>query len=168
MGGGGKRLGVTRTRKASDYAVQPSDVRDVATLAFPSRRQKQKRKDRIPLSDEARAYVERLLERQAVRATGYLFPAGDLNSPDPERGPIRQERLNEMLHDAETEAEIPHVRGRSWHALKRAFATILDSATASEQSGTRRTTLENVYRQERWDVKLGALDQLAARRRGAS
>jgi hypothetical protein len=68
----------------------------------------------------------------------------------------------DWLRAAETNAEVPHRKGRAWHGLKRAFSSAAhDMNLAAKQSGTRRTTLETIYQKDWSQGKAGLAETLA-------
>jgi hypothetical protein len=72
------------------------------------------------------------------------------------------ETCHDWLRAAETAAELPHVPGRGYHALKRLYATLtVDLPGADRQSGTRRETLDGHYRQDTLAPKMDVAKRLA-------
>jgi integrase len=137
----GRRINAIRTLKAGAY----SD----GWIQFPGATDKARRSGRAFLTESAQLAVELLLQTPAVRASGLLFPAGDLQDGSRKRQPISDEGLRKMLHRAEKKAGVASVKGRAWHGLKRRFATVTEaSSAAAKQSGTDKRTLERHYEQD--------------------
>ncbi|MEQ1573078.1 MAG: hypothetical protein ABL993_02420 [Vicinamibacterales bacterium] len=77
------------------------------------------------------------------------------------------ERANDWLRAAEEVAEVPHVRGRGWHAAKRLYATLTEGLEGADlQSGTRKETLRGHYRQDVMGPKQEVARVLAGRLAG--
>jgi len=142
---------VTRDPWRTQAVALPGGVIErVGYLRFGAEHDKARKTGEVALAGRALELVERLREMPAVRASGLLLPAGDLHDPAPDRHPVSYELLLKWLHEAERRAGVQRVKGRSWHAFKRAAATdaeqeMGDLAAASEQAGTLRSTLERHY-----------------------
>lgn len=68
------------------------------------------------------------------------------------------------LLEAEKAAEVPHKKKRAWHAFKKVYATATTGMEgADHQSGTRRETLEERYREDVTAPKAEVAKALAAR-----
>jgi hypothetical protein len=142
----------------------------VGTIQFPRATDKARKTGLVALAGEALEQTEALLCTPAVRASGLLFPAGDLEDINPHRKPVPYEDLNAWLHEAETLAGVPTLKGRAWHAFKRRAATDAEDEMgslkeASSQGGTLESTLRGTYKQH--DLKPKALLALRLARRVA-
>lgn len=74
------------------------------------------------------------------------------------------EECQDWLRRAEEVAGIPHRRGRSWHGLKRLYATLAKGHPGREkQAGTTGPTLDRVYVQDELGPKLELAKILAGR-----
>lgn len=74
------------------------------------------------------------------------------------------EEAQDWLRAAEEAAGVAHTKGRSWHGLKRLYATLAKGHAGREkQSGTTGQTLDRVYVQDERDPKL-ELARLLARK----
>ncbi|MGE0161356.1 MAG: hypothetical protein AB7T31_18320 [Gemmatimonadales bacterium] len=143
----GRRKNATRNLRLTDVrfatlSTEEGPVR-AAILKYAAGTDKTKKGgEAVLVGEETLERLQLLMDMPAVRASGYLLPAGELSSKKAKK-PIREETLNRMLHKAEEEAEIPHVKGRAYHAGKRGFgrATAGSRETASAQSGTTAQTL---------------------------
>ena len=77
------------------------------------------------------------------------------------------EECQDWLRDAEEAAGVPHQTGRSWHGLKRLYATLARGHVGREkQSGTTGPTLDRVYVQDERDPKLALARMLAGKLSG--
>ena len=75
-----------------------------------------------------------------------------------------EEQAIDWIHEAEERAGVAHQDGRAWHGLKRLYATLSTGLTgADQQAGTRRETLEGIYRQQADDPKREVAKILAGR-----
>jgi hypothetical protein len=75
----------------------------------------------------------------------------------------RYETAHDWLLEAERIAGVPHVSGRVWHGLKKAYATATDGMPGSDlQSGTLPETLRKHYREESRAPKDEVAKRLAA------
>ena len=101
--------------------------------------------------------------------SGLLVPRGDdLSTPEATTLPQTDKKLRRPLREAEKRAGVPHVRGRSFHAFNRTFATDAeDTRAASSQSGKTEDTMRHIYRQPKPDEKAALALQLDDLRRAA-
>lgn len=156
------RVGAVRTLEASAYEIEEYQGRTVGVIQFPGKTDKARRTGRVPLTTRAREAVELLLQTPAVKATGYLFPIGDLNDDTPGRGPMHGKYLTTLLHEAEKLAGVEHIEGRAFHGIKRRAVTdwarkTRDMALVSKVSRTNRPTLETTYEQDEMGPKIEAV-----------
>ena len=102
-----------------------------------------------------------------MQASGHLFPKGDLSSSEPPPLPITENVLRTWLREAEEACGVDQVEGRSYHGMKRAFATDAEGSLkgASAQSGTTEETLRRIYRQPKPEEKAALALQLDGLRR---
>jgi integrase len=142
-----RRIGAIRHLKVVDVERGAGEM----VLNFGRERDKTKRTGEVVITDaETVALVERLMRTPAVRATGLLFPEGELTDrTTKDRRPLAYERFNEMLRDVEKLAKVKHVHGRGYHGFKRLAATDAANAgqlsAAATQANTNEATLRNVY-----------------------
>lgn len=159
----GRRKNATRNLDLTDvrFATLQLERRPVraAILTYRSGSDKNRvASESVLVGDVTLERLMSLMDQPAVRATGFLLPAGDLSSTKPKKR-IREETLNRLWHEAEKAVGIKHVKGRAYHAGKREFGrrTAGNRDVASAQSATRVDTLE------RYDPKkdLVAMAELA-------
>lgn len=142
----GRRKNATRNLRVEDVRFATLSTEDgpvrAAILTYRAGSDKvRKAGEAVLVGEETLERLLALMDQPAVRASGYLLPAGDLSSSKAKK-PIREETLNRMLHEAEKKAEIPHVKGRAYHAGKRGFGrSSKDHGARSAQSGTTEQTL---------------------------
>lgn len=75
--------------------------------------------------------------------------------------PQTDKKLRRALREAERRAQVPQVRGRSYHGLTRTFVTDADDArAASSQSGKSEQTMARIYRQPKPSEKAALAMQL--------
>lgn len=167
-----RRLDAIRTLPVTAYGRRLIDGEAFGVINFPGESDKAGKTSMAVLTEDAQRAVELLLQRPAVRASGLMFPAGEL---DAEKGPFTTQAaktLNTWLHEAEVSAGVATVKGRAFHGMKRGAVTLAadetgDIALVGQQSGTTSATLEKVYRQGslRGKVKVArALDNVKRRK----
>lgn len=147
----GRRLTATRMLKVADVVLDGP----VAILAYARGSDKAKKRGEAVLAGLAVESLRRLMETPAVRASGLLCPAGELNDATAFRAPCGPDAFTKhWLIEAEEAAGIPHRTGRGLHGIKRAFATeAQDQDAAALQSGTTMKVLQSVYRQAKLEPK---------------
>lgn len=166
-----RRLNAVKHLRVEDYRKESIQLRggeyqEVGILTFRSRYDKAKKSAEIPLSPRGTEIIEELLETRAVKATGLLFPTGDLDDPKDHmisrgkkvsRSVIDHSRLIEMLHDAEKEAGVEYIKGRAYHGIKRRVVTSASDnripvEVMAALSGTSVETLQRQYNKLSRDV----------------
>lgn len=149
-----RRITAIRTLTTDGWRVETAavggEIVRLGVQRFPRQTDKARKSRDVILADPGLALAERLLTTPAVRASGLWFPDGSLSDPSRDRKPVSYELLNKWLHEAEVLAGVQVIKGRAWHAFKRAAATdaeeeMGDLAAASEQAGTLKSTLERHY-----------------------
>lgn len=157
----------TGRRVSAVLALAVDDVgEDGRTVRFDAETDKAGQHGLAVLPETAQEALQALLDEPAVLRTGYLFP----NFLDPERadGPIGYRSALNWLREAEEAAGIPHVKRRGWHALKKAFATLVtDRRAASRQSGTLESTLQRHYENEVPGMREAVAEEIERARRQA-
>ena len=141
----GRRLTAIRTlpRQAGWF----EDHGDYGVLAFPGET------DKARNTGEAVVYGRRALELSRKAAKRYSVP--DLDE------------CRDWMEKAEKAAGVPHKAKRSWHGLKRLYATLAKGHLGREkQSGTTGATLDRVYVQDERDPKVALAKMLAGRLAG--
>jgi integrase len=78
----------------------------------------------VPISEDAANALVSARRRAARIGDGWVFPS----PTDPEK-PVRRDLLLDWWLKLEGKAEVPHLRGRGWHSLRRKFATDLKHDT---------------------------------------
>ena len=151
----GRRRGAIRHLKAEDLTLEGGDL----WITFRQAYDKGRKKDRlVPVSEETGQLVADALEREEVRAGGWLLPGGLLGQRSPEKfwqQPVSTGALNRMLKHAEELLGIPHVAGRGFHGIKRRHVTESweiasgDAALVGDVTGNvDAKLLRSVYRQQ--------------------
>lgn len=162
----GRRLNAIRQLRVDQYRREDTPDGPRAVIIFERETDKAKKTSRAYIEDQnVIALIERLLAKPAVKATGLLFPAGDLDSREHAQPmPVSREHLIRLLHEAEKLADVPHIKGRAYHGFKRWFATVVpDPDAGSQQSGTSHGTFMRRYRGERPEEKARASKEAARR-----
>lgn len=149
----GRRLNAIRMLTREDVRVVDMEGEPVAVITFPGEIDKARNTGEALVIEEGARLAAELLER----GTHYLIDEGGR--------PVSAERLlKEWLPEAEKRAEIPHVKGRAFHGIKRRFATSSQGLAGREkQSGTRAETLDREYVQDDRAPKLELAKTLARR-----
>lgn len=140
----GRRLTAIRTlpRQAGWF----EDLGDHGVLAFPGE------------TDKARNTGEAIVTGTALELTRRARKRYSVPS---------MEEVQDWLRAAEKAAGVPHKTHRSWHGLKRLYATLAKGHAGREkQSGTTGATLDRVYVQDERDPKLALAKMLAGRLAG--
>ena len=172
---GGRRINAIRTLQTASYRTEDrilvldgeSMRRQFGVVTFPAKTDKARKKGEVYLWGHAKALLEELLGTPACRASGLLLPKLDLESSSVPDDPVTEKVLRSWLREAEAQAGVRSVRGRSYHGFNRAFATVAaDPLAASGQSGKTLATLER-YRQALPDEKAALAIQIDSLRRGA-
>jgi hypothetical protein len=162
-----RRIGAIRQLRTDNVKREGDDI-----AIYVHRSQDKVRKSgEVMIGDtESVELIERLLKTPAVKASGLLFPNGDLNDKSASRRPVRYELLNDWLIAAEKVAGVARVKGRGYHAFKRRAASEADKAgilgDAAQQAGTNEMTLRRVYVQHDRDRKQNAGKTLAKKVKG--
>lgn len=159
----GRRENAIRTLRAKAYAIEevPGTGKTFGVLQFPKATDKARRSGKVVITGRTRELVEQLLDTRAVRTSGWLFPSGALDQ-DAETY-VSDQWMRDKLREAEDLAEIEHVDGRAFHALKRRFASQArkyDPDAASKMSGTTGDTLEWYYVQDDIEPKAGLAEYM--------
>jgi integrase len=159
----GRRLGAIRVLRLEDVERTGDEI----VVTFPGEHDKARRTGRAILGPKASRVVASLRRKPAVRASGLLFPSGDLAAFKKRRLPASDSEMREWLRAVEKLAEVDSEPGRAFHAIKRRWATVVDDVRAAEkQSGTRRETLAHTYEQDDDEPKRVLAARLDALRTG--
>ena len=114
----GHRIGAIRKLRRSDLHL---DSRP-GSITWPEDSDKQGlRWERIPITDRARAEIDRHLRECPVIGDGYLFPSA--RTPGQPYGPTA---FNKWLKEAERLTGLEPLDGGLWHPYRRKFATEMD------------------------------------------
>lgn len=153
-----RRLNAIRSLTVAAYRTEAQKGVAIGVLQFEGKTDKARKTGQAVITGEAKEAVEYLLEQPAVRASGLLFPAGDLADAEAPAVRVSREQLIDWLHEAEKRAGVPLVEGRAYHGLKRrgvadAGRAIRDTAVVSKQSGTTKATLDRIYDQDDLEPK---------------
>lgn len=172
----GRRLNVIRTLPVTAYRVMtdPDSGDEFGAILFPGDLDKSGKTRWSVLTESARRVVEMLLQLPAVKATGWLFPTGDMASAkSPKRKPYSHEQLTKKWKLVEAAAEVPYIKGRAYHGIKRRTVTEGlramggDAGPISSQTATTRQTLTQTYEQEDFGDRVELARRLEERRRKA-
>lgn len=111
------------------------------------------------------ALIEKLMRTPGVKASGLLFPNGDLTDRARDRKPESYERFHEWMWEAEVLAKVPRIKGRGYHSFKRSAATAADEmgilGGAAQLAGTDELTLKRIYVQQSKSRKTAAGEKLS-------
>lgn len=166
-----RRINAVRQRKVVHYRTVTVQGVQIGILRFEWETDKAKKTSDAVLTPTATALVGELLELPAVQATGWLFPAGELESEQAvnahtgEPGPLPDGTARDWLHKIEEMAGVEWVKGRAFHGVKRSSVTIAGDETGdmggiAQQSGTNVDTLLKTYRQHSLKAKLRTMRAL--------
>lgn len=173
----GRRFNAIMTLPVSCYRTETRIVPtesgrmsvDFGVVTFPAATDKARKKGEVYLYGPPKMLIERLIATPLCQVSWLLVPRGDdLSTPEATTLPQTDKMLRRPLREAEKRAGVPHVRGRSFHAFNRTFATDAeDTRAASSQSGKTEDTMRRIYRQPKPDEKAALALQLDDLRRGA-
>lgn len=162
----GRRLNAIRTLSAGAYTTRAikdeGGIEQVGVLEFPAETDKAREEGRAILRGPLHEMVAHLASLPAVKASGKLFPAGDLNSTTKRRPFAADTWLTDQLHELEKLAKVPYIERRAWHGFKKFFATVVEPTLASDQSGTDEATLRRHYRSAQDERRYLAAGQVTA------
>lgn len=100
----------------------------------------------VPIDAEARAAIDRQLERRAIVGAALLFP-----SPTDDTKPVSRYVADRWLRKAEERAGVETQKGSLWHAYRRGWATArkryTDADVARLGGWSKADTLREVYQQ---------------------
>ncbi len=125
-----------------------SDLRldrfEYGAVVWPADTDKQGRERAAPLSEAARAAIDRVLRRRPVIGDAYLFP-----SPRRSGKPITRHLADKWLRKAEKLAGVAPLRGTLWHAYRRKWVTerkdLSDTDTAAAGGWASVATMQASY-----------------------
>lgn len=157
----GRRLGAIRTLSADAYTTAIKDGETVGVIEFPAETDKAREEGRAYLRSPLREIVDRLASTPAVKASGKLFPSGDLNDRSARRPYASDTWLTDQLHELEALAGVEYIERRAYHGFKKFFATVVEPHLAADQSGTDETTLRRWYRSASDTRRMEAAGQVA-------
>lgn len=127
----GRRLSAIRHVKKKHVVISG----DTTVIHFPKETDKVGREGRAAVVDRATKLTAELMERPGTYVLG--------------KKPPTLKRCDLWLRDAEKRAGITHITGRSWHAIKRRWATETKGEPGRRgQAGTDEGTLDRVYVQD--------------------
>ncbi|MCH7533337.1 MAG: zinc ribbon domain-containing protein [Gemmatimonadetes bacterium] len=174
---GGRRLNAIMTLPISCYRTETRIVPtesgrvsvDFGVLTFPAETDKASKRGEVYLFGPPKSLIEELIASPLCQASGLVFPRGDdLQAVERVELPQTDKKLRRALREAEQLAGVPEVRGRSFHAFNRTFATDAeDPRAASSQSGKTEETMRRIYRQPKPAEKAALAMQLDGLRREA-
>lgn len=167
-----RRCGAILQTKASSLEDRVLFGERRTVLLFPGETDKSDNTAYAVLSQETARVLKELAARPAVEATDLLFVRGRLDDPDPpehKRQPLANETILDWWHKAEALAEVPWVKDRGIHGIKRTVTTIAEDrlgslSGAAHQSGTDEETLRKVYLRDNPGPKRQLADMLEAAR----
>lgn len=146
----GRRINAIRTLPTRAYRTEAvrtdGGIEQVGVIEFPAETDKAREEGRAFLRGPLKAVVDRLAATPAARASGMLFPSGDLSDTTKRRPYAADTWLTDKLHELEKLAGVPYVEGRAFHGFKKFFATVVEPSLAADQSGTDEATLRRWYR----------------------
>ncbi len=160
---------------------------ELMRIRFRGENDKRRRTGWTYVTPATRQVVERLMQAEAVRASGWLFPNRQALTVKPLRReakeirPVNGEDFIDYLHKAELRTQEPVRRaanggkfvewkhGRGFHGIKRASVTIQGSEArnlevAAKQSGTSVQMLQARYHQDHKEDRAEMVVSLAERR----
>lgn len=162
----GRRINAIRTLPASAFGTYgqrtDSGIVTVGVIEFPAETDKAREEGRALLLSPLLEPVQRLADMPAVRASGKLFPAGDLHDRTVNRPFAADTWLTDMLHELEAKAGVERIERRAFHGFKKFFATVVEPYLAADQSGTDEATLRRWYRSAADERRMAAAGQVAA------
>lgn len=158
----GRRLNAIRTLHADAYTTEKRNGEIVGVIEFPAETDKAREEGRAYLRGSLREIVDQLAARSAVKASGKLFPAGDLKSRAIRRPYAAATWLTDQLHELEATAKVDYIERRAYHGFKKFFATVVEPHLAADQSGTDEATLRRHYRSASDGRRMEAAGQVMA------
>lgn len=160
----GRRINAIRTLATDAYRTEAvrtdAGIEQVGVIEFPAETDKAREEGRAFLRGPIKAVVDRLAATPAARASGMLFPSGDLGDTTKRRPYAADTWLTDKLHELEKLAGVPYIEGRAWHGFKKFFATVVEPSLAADQSGTDEATLRRWYRSPQDARRMAAAQQV--------
>jgi len=144
VNGTGRRVSAVLALRAEDLRP-PAPGAPHGFICWPAATDKMGKAWTVPISQEVRSAVNRMLERRGI-GPGYLFPA-----PNHRDESVAYEVASAWLLKAETIARVEKHKGSLWHAYRRKWATErkhlpgVDVAAAGGWSDV--NTLMHIYQQ---------------------
>jgi hypothetical protein len=120
----GRRSGAIRTLRVDAYTRSRIDDMEYGMLQFPAEPGDARRVKRAMLPPSACAVLDELITRPRVQWSGLMFPSGDLLRRGPAM-PVSEGWVNDALRRVEGAAEVPQLKRRAVHALKRRHPPVL-------------------------------------------
>lgn len=158
----GRRLGAIRTLSADAYTREIRGNELVGVIEFPAETDKAREEGRALIRSPLREFVDELADKPAVKASGKLFPSGDLDGRTGARTYAADTWLTDRLHELEALAGVEYIERRAFHGFKKFFATVVEPNLAADQSGTDETTLRRWYRSTSDARRMDAAGQVAS------
>lgn len=143
VNGTGRRISAICQLRYEDLRLEQGPH---GSIRWPADTDKMGRESIVPITAEARAVINRILEERPGIGTAPLFPA-----PRDPSEPVRYELASDWLQEAEKLASVEPQKGTLWHAYRRKWATErkhlsdVDVAAAGGWSNPR--TLTEIYQQ---------------------
>lgn len=161
------RIGAIRQLRTDDVEYETVGGVERMRLRFRAEIEKRGEDGYATPSATARRYIEMLLQRPAVQASGWLFPRGRLDDPTPNRLPMSEKVLSDWIKWCEKEAGVKRVPGRGWHSIKRgttrlAAAQLGGMRAVAKQARTTEDVLTTIYDHDSPEERAAAADALEA------
>jgi integrase len=120
----GRRISAVLALRFEDLQLERTSAAPHGAITWPAETDKEGRAwERVPVTPEARAALDRIMEERPGIGAHYLFPAPG----DPEK-PVHRNLADVWLHDAARLAKLELPKGWGWHAFRRKAATELKHA----------------------------------------
>lgn len=162
----GRRIGAVRFLRAEDVILRDARIH----LRFWKRHDKGNKSSTVPVSHATAELVLEQLERDRTKRWGWLFPGQRSDVPLGGTDSTGAGTWAKLLHEAETVLQIPSVKGRAWHGLKRRHVTLSgeesggDWALVGDVTGnTSPEVLRKAYRRQSEARKVEQVDRIRAR-----
>lgn len=141
--GTGRRVSAILNLRYSDLRLSQGPH---GSILWPADTDKGGRETLVPISPVVRAAIDRVMQERPGIGEAYLFP-----SPKVPGKPVRYETSRQWLLEAERLAGLATMKGSSWHAYRRAWATarkhMPDVDVAAAGGWKNAITLKTVYQQ---------------------
>jgi len=118
VNGTGRRISAVCKLRFHDLRLERTAECPHGSIVWPADTEKTKRETHVPIDEDVRAAIDRIIAERPGIGTAFLFPRPN----DPARH-VSRHTADSWLRDAETMAGLAPLKGSLWHAYRRKWAT---------------------------------------------